>query len=157
MSVERRPPRSPRVREQNIYVVRRLPDLSHQRLQILHPGAVRGHGDGHRAGPLGGEGIERFARRGTCCGFAGRDVHFGAPRLEESVVNGKISFYDDFCAEGGEWGNNRPRCGVKTQAPRTTGDENDFSVEREYIVETFQVRLGFCFGSHGWWELEAVM
>ena len=70
---------------------------------MLHAGdlgAIRGDGDGVRAGPEVGEGIERLDGRVAGRAFARCDVDFGGAGLEEAV--GRVGLVRRGVSNGGK-------------------------------------------------------
>ncbi len=88
MRIELLAPRGARVREQDIHVLRALPHLGHQLLDLGELGAVRGDGDGGGAGPFGGQGVEGGAGFVAYGGLAAGYVDFGTAGLEEAGGGG---------------------------------------------------------------------
>lgn len=78
------PPRGPRVREQNVHMVRGLAHFRHQMLDIGDLGAVCGNRDSNGAGTFGWESVQSFTGGFACGGFPGCDVDFGTAGLEEA-------------------------------------------------------------------------
>lgn len=94
MRVELLPPRSARVGEQDIHMIRRLAHFSHQMLDVLDLGAVGGNRDGNGAGKFRWESVQGFAGGFACRGFAGCDVDFGTAGLEETGRFGLVVVLD---------------------------------------------------------------
>lgn len=76
MRIELLPPRSPRIRKQNIHMIRRLLHLLNESVQFRNLRVIGRNGDGLRAGSLVGQGIEGRDGFIAGLGFARGDVDF---------------------------------------------------------------------------------
>lgn len=83
MRIKRLSPRRTRIREQDIHMVRCLPDLLNQVFHALDLGAVGRDGNGFRAGGQVGQGVEGLHGGVAGGGFAGCNVDLRSACLEE--------------------------------------------------------------------------
>lgn len=84
MGIKLLPPRSTRVREQDVDMIRMLPNFLHKSLNLADFGAIGRNRDRNGAWGLVGQSIEGFACLFAGFGFARGDEYFGAPCLKET-------------------------------------------------------------------------
>lgn len=112
--------------EEDVDTVGRLGHLGRESVQLLDAGAVRGDGDGLRAGPLVWQGVQ--GGDGFIAGLllAGGDVYFGAASLKETLQ--RVSYITRHVSMEVL---NAPRGSMQSQSPGTARHDGNLSLEGE--------------------------